>query len=279
MTGQSPRHQERAWTPTGIEELAERGGDPIGRLELALLAAWRPDTLLVRPGIEGCVLREHSGMTKRANSALVFSRTVPGGLPAIADWYRRRGLPALAMLRTDSRPPEFASPTPDPQVLVMTAAAGRIAGIADGMTDPGRGAAGVAVILDSAPAEALMGRTSSRARPSTEPGRARDLARRLLTSAPLQVFCRTPTGGVGRLAVTGVDGIAVIDGLYVPPPARRRGEATAMIRALAGAALAHGARTVALEVEENNAGAVACYLKAGMRTHHRHRYVVVTADH
>ena len=131
------------------------------------------------------------------------------------------------------------------------------------------------VALDEDPSHDLIARTAGRARPGTSGEEARLLARRLLTSAPAQRFASTPAGGAGRLAVTGIDGVAVLDGLFVPPRARRRGEASAMARALAGAAGALGARTMALEVERDNAPAVACYLALGFRTHHEHLYCAV----
>lgn len=262
----------RDWAPLTVGELVPRlpePDDPVAVLEIALLAAWRPDALAGSGALPGCVLREHAGMTKRANSLLVPTRRVPADLSPAAGFYARRRLPALAMVRADAPAAPALAPTPDPRVLVMTAPVEVVA------VSPLRGAVasarpGVAVALDEDPSHDLIARTAQRARPGTSGEEAR-----LLTSAPAQRFASTPAGGAGRLAVTGIDGVAVLDGLFVPPRARRRGEASAMARALAGAAGALGARTMALEVERDNAPAVACYLALGFRTHHEHLYCAV----
>lgn len=267
----------RAWTPTTVGELIPRlpePDDPVAVLEIALLAAWRPDALAGSDALPGCVLREHAGMTKRANSLLIPTRRVPADLSPAADFYARRRLPALAMVRADAPAAPALAPTPDPRVLVMTAPVEVVA------ASPRRGAGasarpGVAVALDEDPSHDLIAHTAQRARPGSSGEEALRLARRLLTSAPAQRFASTPAGGAGRLAVTGIDGVAVLDGLFVPPRARRRGEASAMVRALAGAAGALGARTMALEVEQDNAPAVACYLALGFQTHHEHLYCAV----
>lgn len=267
----------RDWAPLTVGELIPRlpePDDPVALLEIALLAAWWPDALAGSGALPGCVLREHAGMTKRANSLLVPTRRVPADLSPAAGFYARRRLPALAMVRADAPAAPSLAPTPDPRVLVMTAPVEVVAAPVP-RRGGGAGRPGVEVALDEDPSHDLIARTAGRARPGTSGEEARLLARRLLTSAPAQRFTSTPAGGAGRLAVTGIDGVAVLDGLFVPPRARRRGEASAMARALAGAAGALGARTMALEVERDNAPAVACYLALGFRTHHEHLYCAV----
>ena len=52
-----------------------------------------------------------------------------------------------------------------------------------------------------------------------------------------------------------------------------------MVKALIETAAARNAHRVALEVEDGNDGAIACYLRMGFEVRHRHRYVTcVTAD-
>ena len=114
----------RDWAPTTVGELIPRlpePDDPVAVLEIALLAAWRPDALAGSGALPGCVLREHAGMTKRANSLLVPTRRVPADLSPAAGFYARRRLPALAMVRADAPAAPSLAPTPDPRVLVMTA--------------------------------------------------------------------------------------------------------------------------------------------------------------
>ena len=95
----------RDWAPLTVGELIPRlpePDDPVAVLEIALLAAWRPDALAGSGALPGCVLREHAGMTKRANSLLVPTRRVPADLSPAAGFYARRRLPALAMVRADA---------------------------------------------------------------------------------------------------------------------------------------------------------------------------------
>ena len=249
MSGSAMGGQD--WEPTTVGELLARlpePDDPVAVLEVALLAAWRPDVLAGSGALPGCALREPAGTPPRAPPRLAVPRRLPADLSPAADFYARRRLPALAMVRADAPARPRLTPTPDPPVLVMTAPVEAVA------APPRRGEGGaarpgVAVGLDGTPPSAMVDRT----------------------------FASTPSGGAGRLAVTGVDGIAVLDGLFVPPRARRRGEASAMVRALAGAAGTLGARTMALEVERDNAPAVACYLALGFQTHHEHLYATLGA--
>ena len=159
----------RAWAPTTIGELIPRlpePDDPVAVLEIALLAAWRPDALAGSDALPGCVLREHAGMTKRANSLLIPTRRVPTDLSPAADFYTRRRLPALAMVRADAPAAPALAPTPDPRVLVMTAPVEVVA------ASPRRGAGasarpGVAVALDEDPSHDLIAHTAQRARPGS----------------------------------------------------------------------------------------------------------------
>ena len=74
----------RDWAPLTVGELVPRlpePDDPVAVLEIALLAAWRPDALAGSGALPGCVLREHAGMTKRANSLLIPTRRVRSSAP------------------------------------------------------------------------------------------------------------------------------------------------------------------------------------------------------
>ena len=257
------------WICADPRQLVNTATHPIARLELALLSAWRPHTLLALRGHDGCVVRHHGEITKRANSALVLAPTADE-LRQAADWYVRHGRTPLAMVPCGTALPGRTRPTPDPEVLVMTAS---VAGAMEALRPDEE----IPVAVDAKAPPILVDRTARRARPGTAPVEAQRRAISLLMSAPDQLFSRTPAGSVGRLALTGIDDTAVIDGLYVPPWARRRGEATTMIGTLVAVAAVDGAQRVALEVERSNDGAIACYLRLGFRTHHRHRYVTAQA--
>ena len=97
------------WLPTTVQTLLDRAGDDVARLEVALLAAWRPTTLLAHADLPGCVLRWHHQMTKRANSLLVLGPTRPRSTAPATSWYVRRA-PAQAPLAMTLCPLPLFSP-------------------------------------------------------------------------------------------------------------------------------------------------------------------------
>lgn len=285
------------WLPTTVQALLDQAGDDVARLEVALLAAWRPTTLLAHADLPGCVLRWHHQMTKRANSLLVLGPTRPRSTALATSWYARRA-PAQAPLAM-TRCPLPQGPDRG-AVLIMTCdlaqfpAAGKATGAPRpgppqetpppgfprpgsrplGSEPQGSGPAGTGVLhLGSRLPRVLLERTAARGTGGPE-----DVARAraLLLCAPGQVFATVSQGGevvgVARLAMTGVNDVAVLDGVWVAPRSRRRGTASHMIRHLAHQARRLGARHLALEVEADNLGAVACYERLGMGLHHAHRY-------
>lgn len=285
------------WLPTTVQALLDQAGDDVARLEVALLAAWRPTTLLAHADLPGCVLRWHHQMTKRANSLLVLGPTLPRSTAPATSWYVRRA-PAQAPLAMTRCP---LPQGPDRRaVLIMTCdlaqfpAAGKATGAPRpgppqetpppgfprpgsrplGSEPQGSGPAGTGVLhLGSRLPRVLLERTAARGTGGPE-----DVARAraLLLCALGQVFATVSQGGevvgVARLAMTGVNDVAVLDGVWVAPHSRRRGTASHMIRHLAHQARRLGARHLALEVEADNLGAVACYERLGMGLHHAHRY-------
>ena len=305
------------WLPTTVQALLDQAGDDVARLEVALLAAWRPTTLLAHADLPGCVLRWHHQMTKRANSLLVLGPPLPRSTALATSWYARRA-PAqapLAMTRCPlpqgpdrgavlimtcdlaqfpaagqatgaqrpDQPQETPSPAPSPtrapalwETSPSTTSSPCSSPVSPapweaGPRGPGR--QGPRLHLGSRLPRVLLERTAARGM-GTPDDVAR--ARALLLCAPGQVFATVSQGGevvgVARLAVTGVNDVAVLDGVWVAPRSRRRGTASHMIRHLAHQARHLGARHLALEVEADNLGAIACYERLGMGLHHAHRY-------
>jgi ribosomal protein S18 acetylase RimI-like enzyme len=68
-----------------------------------------------------------------------------------------------------------------------------------------------------------------------------------------------------------------LHGLYVDPDARRQGLATAVLAALLEWGAEHGATTVWLHVETDNAPAIALYESVGLTVHHGCRYLASDA--
>lgn len=76
--------------------------------------------------------------------------------------------------------------------------------------------------------------------------------------------------GVGR-SVT-IDGWTALLGMATLPTHRRRGVATAVVRALTGRAAGEGGAGAWLQVEEDNLGARRLYERLGFRPSHRYHY-------
>lgn len=272
---------------TVLASLLDDAPDGASRLEVALLAGWLPRTLERSPHAPGTVLREHAGLTKRANSILVLHATERQDLSWARRWYADRGLEPLAMVPSAGPRPADSTPPRAPEILVMTASLAHLVAPTAVLAHAERASAlpagplGAEVGLDVRAPAALVSSLAARA-PQPAPGDASGagptaealaLARALLEGSAVQVFATTPAGSVARLALTPVDATAVLDGVHVPAGARRGGEATAMILALAARARREGAQRLALEVECTNAPALACYRRLGFTVHHRHRYL------
>jgi GNAT superfamily N-acetyltransferase len=107
-----------------------------------------------------------------------------------------------------------------------------------------------------------------------------DRARRLLRSAPEQVFAavvdgdRTVAVARGSLA----HAWAGITAVEVVPTHRRRGLARLLCAALAGWSWERGARSVFVQVGVDNEAALALYLGCGFQRHHRYDYLTPGPD-
>ena len=240
-------------------------------------------------------LRAAGGFSRRANSALATGD--PGGpvqaaLDRVAAWYATRGLaPRIS--------------TSDPDLLAAAAAAGWrpeltnevltvrvadvLAGLADGWAD-----AGPPVRLDAAPDTAWLAdyRDADRhpvaprvlAAPAGTVGLFATLAVPLPASGgpPPLTDDRLPGGpasglaGRGRAVVS--DGWAGLSCLAVAPVLRRRGLARLLVAHLLDAALDAGAVRAYLQVESDNAPALALYRALGFRRSHTTTYLRPPAD-
>jgi len=236
----------RAWPPLESE--------PLGEWTLRAAAAEVPDTAGGGPA-------RREGFTKRANSVLVLGDPgVPAAeaLERAAAWYARRGLP-LWLQMPDTSP--YAAQldalgwSRESPTLVRTAPLAPLAAPAD---EPGA----PAVALARTPDEAWLS-AYHRTGPLAE------IAVKVLSGGPSVWFATVP-GAIGR---------AVVDGQWVhfgavevAPRMRRRGLATAVMAALARRALEEGARAAHLQVEADNAPALALYERLGFTHHHGYVY-------
>ncbi|MBW0017488.1 MAG: GNAT family N-acetyltransferase [Mycobacterium sp.] len=220
----------------------------IRALEHAAAAAW--------PGVEqtwldGWLLRAGHGVTLSANSAVPLSISAqPSAIPAIVDWYARRGLiPRLAFPERLMRAPGGLPTERIVRVLVRDVSAG------DEVAPPARGSqAGVtlgAVTLSAQPGEAWLDR-----------GLSVDVLTAVVDGEV--VFGTHAGGAVARAAVTGApDGTR-----WVGLSGLRLGGDQSAVDRLGKAMLAWGAER----------GATRAYIRArdsalaeslGFRLHHR----------
>ncbi len=215
------------------------------------------------------LLRAARGFTNRANSALTGGD--PGlpldrALDRVGEWYAERDLPAaLQVTLDDPLDAELAARgwTTGSPALMQTAP------LAPLVDDAAAETAGV--VLSREPGEAWL----SRYRRVTDPALA-PTALAVLLGAPSVWFATVPDpdGGapqaIGRCAVDGRwAGFAAVE---VAPELRRRGIARAVTAALARAAADEGVDLAYLQVEPDNAGALALYERLGFSTHHRYHY-------
>ncbi|MFW5472265.1 GNAT family N-acetyltransferase [Knoellia sp. CPCC 206450] len=278
-----PRPSRRAaHLAISVDDLQRVMGPAWGAVEREHLGDWE--------------LRASSGFTQRGNSVLPVGTP---GLPLseavdrVEQWYAARGLPAKVSL---PGPVGFA-PGDDPlgaellgrgwtagdRTLNLTAATQTVAG---GGTDaPATDAPGVRITSDL---DDSWLAAYSLSRPLE-----REVAARVLTGSPGQLFASIATGGglaqrlgldtpgsrdprpvaIGRLAFAG--GWAGLAAVWTDPAMRGRGLATRLTRALAARAEADGIRLVHLQVEADNATAIRLYEHLGFERHSS--YVYLTA--
>ncbi|MEU8784088.1 GNAT family N-acetyltransferase [Streptomyces sp. NPDC048637] len=266
-SGEPARRRGPAATARELQTVAARGWPAV---ETARLGEW--------------TLRASGGFTRRANSVLPLGD--PGvpletALEQIGQWYDERGLPPVIVVATgradtDERlAAELAERgwTDERHTTVRIAA---LAPLADtGADAPGSaGGAPSRVTLSREPGAdwlALYNRTGE-ADPSEEAART---ALRVLTGGPSVWFATVHgadggTAAIGRLVVDGRwAGFAALE---VAPAARRQGLATLVMAALAERALEEGASAAYLQVEADNAGALAFYDRLGFTDHHGYHY-------
>ncbi|WP_331457831.1 MULTISPECIES: GNAT family N-acetyltransferase [Kitasatospora] len=237
-----------AATPEALQRTASRGWPAVEREQLG---EW--------------TLRAAAGFTKRANSVQALGDP---GLPldealARADaWYAARGLPLHAEVTVPGSPDgldALLGPAITP-TLVRTAPLGALA-------RAGR------------PADVRLSRTAG---PEWLPlygladdDPARAAALRVLHGGPSVWFARVEGPDSAPLAIgrAAVDGPwACFSAIETAPAARRRGLATAVMAALAARAAEEGATGAYLQVEADNAGAIALYDGLGFTTSHTYHY-------
>ncbi|MEU3569634.1 GNAT family N-acetyltransferase [Kitasatospora sp. NPDC036755] len=219
-------------------------------------------------------LRAAAGFTRRANSVQALGDPglpLPQALEAVRAWYAARGLPAYVEVVTPGSPgPLLAeldrlgagyAPT-----LVRTAP---LTGLA--RAGAGHGKVRLARTADD-------GWLSLYRRVSGDPA-VEEAARQVLHGGPSVWFATVPGApgqpplAIGRCVIEGA--WACFGAIEVQPYARRAGLATAVMAVLASRAAEEGAGGGYLQVEAENAGAIALYDGLGFTTSHTYHYALL----
>ncbi|MFJ6939383.1 GNAT family N-acetyltransferase [Streptomyces sp. NPDC101132] len=248
---------------------ARRRGPAAGFEELATVSAraWQP---VESERLGEWELRAAAGFTRRANSVLPLGD--PGvplddALARVTSWYAERGLPAYAQVATGAEGTQEALCVElerrgwvrEVSAEVRIAA---LAPIADAAADVSR------VRLSRTADAAWMARYQRSGEASPE-------VVKVLSAGP-SVWFATTTAEDGEAAAIGR---CVVDGRWagfmaveVAPERRREGLASAVMAALARRALEEGASAAWLQVETDNAGALALYDGLGFAPHHAYHH-------
>ncbi|HWD04253.1 MAG TPA: GNAT family N-acetyltransferase [Amycolatopsis sp.] len=230
-------------------------------LELVCSRAWPP---LIDEPLGEWRLRWADGFTGRANSALAVGdpgRPVAEALKAVCDFAHDRAIPAVVQV-VEGSDVERAVAAAGWAEWTEHAAGYQVSVLVGALPDESEGPA---EMLDE-PTSAWWELTADRAEPSAA-------ERHVLTTGKVGygvIDVGDGTAGAVRGAV--VDGWLHVSRLAVRPEFRRRGLATALMRALASWGRRHGADRWVLQVAVGNTGALKLYSGLGCTEHHRYRY-------
>ncbi|MEY9935144.1 ribosomal protein S18 acetylase RimI-like enzyme [Catenulispora sp. GP43] len=223
-----------------------------------------------RAYIGGWELRAAGGHTSRANSALPIGDSgmpLDQTLEAVREWYIKRGLPARVQT-VDGSPldvaiAELGHPETERPALRQSAAFAPALETLKSSTDPHH----VAKLTTELPEDYFNAYRRGHGIPEF---------RTILTSGDALIafaVVRADNGdalSVGRVAIDTGSGYAGIAAVATAEHARRRGLARIVLRDLLAFAAEHGAENTYLEVEEENAPALALYTSLGYATAHRY---------
>ncbi|WP_394823968.1 GNAT family N-acetyltransferase [Pendulispora albinea] len=273
--------------PAALQRIASRGWPAV---ETEPLGPW--------------LLRAAGGFTRRANSALATEppdRPLDEALAHVTQWYLARGLPAYVQLVQGTALDaelERRGWLPEAPVHVQIAKLDALRrALGEGHDhDETPGALGEDPHRDESPRS-----ESPRDESPRDDVAISDLpdapwiaryhkacnlhanALHVLRGGPHVAFATLRGGDPARARAIGrcviVDGWAGFSAIEVDPAHRRRGLATTVMRALTRWAARAGATDAYLQVETDNAPAIALYARLGFVTHHDYHYRRAPARH
>jgi GNAT superfamily N-acetyltransferase len=267
--------------PSGPDLITASGGDAgIEEIERVAALHWRAGD---EERLGDWLLRAAGGFTGRANSALAIGDPglpVDDALATVTGWYQARGLrpmiavpqPLAASASLDALLKERAWPPRAAPAYVMTARlSSHPAASSRSLPLP----EGTRARFDPEPDDAWLGMYHYRGQELPP------VARDLLLSAAWQAFAsiRDASGepvAIARLSVAG--DWAGITAVEVSPARRREGLGTLITQAACAEAAGQGIERVFLQVEVENAAALALYERCGFRYSHRYAYRLAPED-
>ncbi|WP_157536581.1 GNAT family N-acetyltransferase [Kitasatospora mediocidica] len=242
-----------------------------GSVELQRIAA-RGWPAVEQEALGEWTLRASSGFTQRANSVQALGDPglpLPEALARVRQWYAARDLPALVEVSSPGSPDDLA---------------GELAKLGAGLSPTLVRTAPIAPLtrVGHAPERVRLSRTagaqwlSAYRRAGGDP--ARDAAAlKVLHGGPSVWFATVPAAdpqepptAIGRCVVDGA--WACFGAIEVRPAARRQGLARTVMAVLAARAAEEGATGGYLQVEADNAAAIALYDGLGFTTSHTYHY-------
>jgi GNAT superfamily N-acetyltransferase len=248
----------------------------IEAIEASAFAAWPAETV---QAIDGWRMRFMHGVSRRANSVWPGEATGPRSLEARIDeaerWYEDRGLRAAFQLTPLARPGGldealarrgYAAEVP---VSIQTANAGDVAVAAP--------AGSPSVRAGSERTEDWFEIAARRSRFAATADVYRGLLDRIGAAARYAVAYvdGQPVGaGLGVVGTALGEGCMGVFSMLTLPAGRRRGAARAVLSGLARCAAQERAERMYLQVERDNAGALALYAAASFREVYGYHYRV-----
>jgi N-acetylglutamate synthase len=244
--------------------------DPVETLELCAYDAWPAEEV---ESLAGWRLRAMRGVTRRANSVWTFEATGDMSMDRRIDqaevWYASRGLAATFQVTDRARPEGLDAALAQRRYAIDAPVSIQVAATAD-----------VRAVL--APGDASVTRTCSaewfeisahRGRFAKVPEIYRGLLERI---GPAARFALARVDGQPAAVVLGVvarERMGIFSMLTLPC-GRRRGAGRAVLAALAATAHEEGVEALYLQVERDNAPAIALYAAASFRELYGYHYRV-----